>query len=146
MQILNRQDGDFSVRCVGCCIQFVSRVSNLLGAARVCILRHACSSYGVDILFCFGHAVCAIDKSVTRSPTQVAYRNHIRHAPETGFEGVAGTDPCSSRKNSAKIIDGALFLLQHKVSYWLCRSLPYGVLFAVCLLFWIHTTFHTMHT
>ena len=62
-------------------------------------------SYGVDILFRFGNAVCATGKSVTRSLTQVAYRNHIGHAPETGFEGVAGTDPCSNCKNSAKIID-----------------------------------------
>ena len=65
----------------------------------------------------FGNAECATGKSVTRSLTQVAYRNHIGHAPETGFEGVAGTDPCSNCKNSAEIIDGALFLLQHKISY-----------------------------
>ena len=67
-------------------------------------------SYGVDTVCC-GHAECVIDKSVARSPTQVAYRNHIGHVPEAGGEGVAGTDPCSNCKNSAKIIDGALFLL-----------------------------------
>ena len=56
-------------------------------------------SYEVDILSCFGHAECVIDRSVTRSPTQVACRNDMRRVPETGFEGVAGTDPCSNCKN-----------------------------------------------
>ena len=101
------------------------------------------------ILFVLDYAECVIDKSVNCSPTQVACRNHMRRVPEDGGKGVAGTkstNPCSNCKKYDRIIDGALFLLQHKISYRLCHSLPNDVLCSVCLLFWIHTKFHTMLT
>ena len=105
-------------------------------------------SYGVDAA-CFGYAECVIDKSVNCSPSQVACHCNIRRVPEVGGESVAGTEstnPCSDCKKCDRIIDGALFLLQHKISYRLCRSLPNDVLFTVYLLFWIHTKFHAMLT
>lgn len=102
-------------------------------------------SYGVDTA-CFGYAECVIDKLVSQlqsysSSVSLQYRTCARSWWRRR---------CRYRvyklKKYDRIIDGALFLLQHKISYRLCCSLPNDVLFTVCLLFWIHTKFHTMLT